>query len=195
MAGRSGAEIARLALLFAFLAALVGLSRPTPLWVAIGAPFVLVGVAVRLWAAGHLYKTQELITSGPYRFTRNPMYLGRFLLLTGVALMAWFKPLPVAGYDVPLNIVVLLVGYAIFFGYYMPRKERIEPDRLRKIHGRRYDAYNKAVPALFPTFSPYPDTGERWRKERLARNRETITAAVFVLLVVVFALRAYKIVP
>lgn len=194
MAGRSGAEIARLALLFAFLAALVGLSRPTPLSVAVGAPFVVLGEAIRLWAAGHLYKTQELITSGPYRFTRNPLYLGRFLLLTGVAIMAWFPPLPVGGFRIPMNVVVLAAGYAIFFGYYMPRKERIEPARLRGLHGARYDAYNKAVPALFPTFTPYPDNGERWKKERLARNRETLTAIVFVLLIVLFALRAKGIV-
>lgn len=190
MAGRSATEIVRLALLFAFLAVLVAFSRPEPWSVALGAPFVLAGGAIRLWAAGHLYKTQELITSGPYRYTRNPLYLGRLLLLTGVALMAWFPPLRVAGTAVPLNLVALAVGYAVFFGYYMPRKERIEPDRLRRIHGARYEAYFAAVPALFPTFTPYPDNGERWKRQRLQRNRETMTAVAMLGLVAVFALRA-----
>ena len=37
----------------------------------------------------------------------------------------------------------------VFFGYYMPRKERIEPARLEALHGEEYRKYNAAVPALF----------------------------------------------
>ncbi len=192
MAGRSVAEIGRLILLFAFLAALVWLSRPTPLSVLVGAPFVLVGEAVRLWAAGHLFKTQELITSGPYRYTRNPLYLGRFLLLTGVGLMAWFpQGVDVAGVRVPANVLVLAAGYLVFFGYYMPRKERIEPARLLALHGEPYRRYNAAIPALFPTLRPWPDDGRRWRRDRLARNRETLTAVAFVGVIAVFAIKAF----
>ncbi len=183
MAGRSGAEIARIVLLFAGLALLVGLSRPQPWTVLAGAPLVLAGEAIRLWAAGHLYKTEKLITSGPYRFTRNPLYLGRLLLFTGVALMAWFPR--------GMNVAVMVAGWLVFFAYYMPRKERIEPARLLRVHGESYRVYRDAVPALFPTPRAFPDNGERWRLERMRRNREEWTAAAFVLLVAVFALRAF----
>ena len=43
----------------------------------------LAGLAVRAWAAGVIKKDQELTTSGPYAFTRNPLYLGSLLLGSG----------------------------------------------------------------------------------------------------------------
>ncbi len=187
MTQRSGPEIARLAALFACLAALVSLSRPAPWSVLAGAPLVLLGEAVRVWSAGPLFKTQELITSGPYRWSRNPLYLGRLLIFTGVALMAWFTPL--------VNLGVLAAGWAIFFGYYMPRKERIEPARLLQVHGDAFRAYFAAVPALFPTRGPFPDNGVRWRADRFARNREALTAAALLLVIVVFILRAFRAIP
>ncbi|HNX19257.1 MAG TPA: methyltransferase [Acidobacteriota bacterium] len=189
MAGRSKAEIARLVGLFLFLAGLLVLSKPTLVAVVVGAPIALLGEAVRCWAAGHLHKTEKLITSGPYRFTRNPLYLGRLLLLTGFGIAAWM-PIRALGQDVPLNIMALFLGLLVFFGYYMPRKERIEPARLEALHGEEYRKYNAAVPALFPTFRPYADNGERWRGERFARNREGLTAVVIVLLVGFFLAKA-----
>jgi protein-S-isoprenylcysteine O-methyltransferase Ste14 len=119
----------------------------------------------RFWAAGHLRKTIELITSGPYRYTRNPLYLGRLLIFTGVCIMAL---LPYA-----INWIVLVLGYAIFFGYYLRRKERVEPARLRQTHGEPYERYFKAVPALFPTLKPYPEGASiGWSSDRMLRNRE-----------------------
>jgi protein-S-isoprenylcysteine O-methyltransferase Ste14 len=187
MAGRSAAEVARLVALFAFLGALAAFSRPAPWSVLAGAPLVILGELIRIWSAGHLYKTQELITSGPYRYTRNPLYLGRLLLLTGVGLMAFFHP--------AVNAAILLAGWAVFFGYYMPRKERIEPARLLSTHGAAYHRYFDAVPALLPTLRPYPDNGERWRMDRFRRNREGLTALGLFLLIVLFALRAFHALP
>ncbi len=67
------------------VAALVLLSEPTPGSVSAGFVFVVLGEILRCWAAGHLHKTVKLITSGPYRYTRNPLYLGRLLVFTGIA--------------------------------------------------------------------------------------------------------------
>ena len=128
----------------AFVVALVLLGKPRPAEVALGFAIAALGEAVRFWAAGHLLKTKELITSGPYRYTRNPLYLGRFLILTGLCVMC---RLPYYA-----NWILLFGGYAVFFFYYMPRKERVEPARLRAVHGEAYDRYFNAVPALFPTF-------------------------------------------
>jgi protein-S-isoprenylcysteine O-methyltransferase Ste14 len=164
---RYNKTLGRLRLLAVFVAAalLVTLARPTPWSVTIGFVFVACGEGVRLWAAGHLRKTVELVTSGPYRYTRNPLYLGRLLVFTGLCIMA---RLPFG-----LHWIVLLVGYAVFFGYYLPRKERVEPTRLRETHGEAYDRYFRAVPALFPTLRPYPDGASiGWSSERMLRNRE-----------------------
>jgi protein-S-isoprenylcysteine O-methyltransferase Ste14 len=187
MGGRSTAEILRLALLFTVLALLVALSHPARWSVIGGAPFVVAGELIRIWAAGHLFKTRELITSGPYRWTRNPLYLGRLLIFTGVGVMAWFSW--------PLNVIVLVAGWLVFFGYYLPRKERIEPARLLETHGEKFRSYFSAAPALFPTRRPYPDNGERWRWERFRCNREGLTALGLLAVVAILALRAWRVIP
>lgn len=155
----------RLVATFSLIAGLIVFARPTPLAVTIGFLVAMLGEAVRFWAAGHLLKTRELVTSGPYRYTRNPLYLGRLLILTGMCIMA---TLPYRA-----NLVVLALGYAVFFGYYLPRKERVEPARLRREHGEAFDRYFRAVPALFPTLRPYEDASTNgWSSDRMLRNRE-----------------------
>ena len=98
------------------VAALVVFSKPTPFSVSAGFAFVVLGEILRCWAAGHLHKTVKLITSGPYRYTRNPLYLGRLLIFTGITIMASFPYYA--------NWIVLVSGYLVFFGYYLPRKDR-----------------------------------------------------------------------
>jgi protein-S-isoprenylcysteine O-methyltransferase Ste14 len=140
-------------------------AQPTPLGVSAGFLFFAAGGALRLWASGHLVKTTVLVTAGPYRFTRNPMYLGRLLIFTGLCVMA---RLPYH-----LSWLALVAGWTLFFAYYLPRKERIEPARLRSAHGDAYERYRAAVPVLFPTTRPYPEgatTG--WSSDRMLRNRE-----------------------
>ena len=178
----------RIVAVMLLIVVLVLLARPTPLTVQIGFVFVALGEAVRFWAAGHLRKTVELITSGPYRYTRNPLYLGRLLIFTGIAVMA---RLPYA-----INWIVLGIGYLIFFGYYFRRKERVEPARLREWHGEAYERYFEAVPALFPSLKPYAGgSSSGWSSERMLRNREQwmvvglLAASLFLLW------RAYSLQP
>ena len=155
----------RLAALFAVLLVLIYYARPTVPSVAIGFVFVVLGETVRFWSSGLLLKTRELMTAGPYRYTRNPLYLGRFLILTGLIIMV----------NLPnyLSLIGLIFGWAWFIGVYMRRKERVEPARLREEHGEAYDRYFEAVPALFPTLSPYQDfTPASWSVERMMRKRE-----------------------
>ena len=156
----------RLLAMAVFIVALVALARPTVVSVVCGLVFVIAGESVRFWAAGHLFKTRELITSGPYRYTRNPLYLGRLLIFTGVAVMAL---LPYG-----LNWVILVLGWPFFFFVYLRRKERVEPARLLRFHGEAYQRYFEAVPALFPTARPFSGEGSQgeWKMERMLRNRE-----------------------
>ena len=155
----------RLIAFYASIALMIAYARPTTAGVALGFVFVAAGETLRFWAAGHLVKTTELITSGPYRFTRNPLYLGRLLILIGLCVMA---RLPYH-----LNWAALAVGLLLFFGYYLPRKERIEPARLQELHGDAYRRYRAAVPALLPTLQPYPEGASAgWSSDRLTRNRE-----------------------
>jgi len=176
----------RLAGLWLLVASLLWLAKPTPLGVTLGFLVAALGEAVRFWAAGHLLTTKELITSGPYRHTRNPLYLGRFLILTGLCIMA---QMPYGA-----NWIVLAAGYAIFFGYYMPRKERVEPARLEAEHGDAYVRYRRAVPALFPTLRPYQHgSTSGWSSERMLRNREHWMVIGILLISALLLWKAYEI--
>jgi len=62
------------------------LANPTPPSVAAGAAVACVGEALRLWAAGHLEKGREVTASGPYRFTRHPLYVGSSIMGVGLAI-------------------------------------------------------------------------------------------------------------
>ena len=152
----------RVASVYVLVGALVVLSRPSPGSVSAGFAIAAVGEAIRVWAAGHLRKTVRLVTSGPYRYSRNPLYLGRLLIFTGVATMAWLPGGATFG--------VLAAGWVVFFAYYLPRKERVEPARLRAVHGEA-------------------DAG--WSSERLLRNREHWMIVAVVLITLVLLARAY----
>src|SRR5262245_52859196 len=82
---RSTLQRWRVPLGFAAAIAFLVFSRPTWRSLAIGAPLATLGLVVRAWASGVLRKNQELTTSGPYAYTRNPLYAGSFLMLIGCA--------------------------------------------------------------------------------------------------------------
>src|SRR5262245_66439444 len=106
----------RLAFVYLFVGFLVWLSRPTPVLFAVGATLVVLGEAMRLWAAGHLLKSLELIDSGPYAYTQNPLYLGRLLILSGFCVMA--------SSPYGLNWIALVFGYIVLFWLLITRKLR-----------------------------------------------------------------------
>src|SRR5512136_25850 len=54
------------------------------LW--LGGAIAVTGVSLRLWAAGHIDKGRSLTQGGPYALTRNPLYLGSFLMALGILL-------------------------------------------------------------------------------------------------------------
>jgi protein-S-isoprenylcysteine O-methyltransferase Ste14 len=64
------------------------LARPTPRSLVLGAGMAAIGSAIRIWAAGHVEKSREVTSSGPYRLTRHPLYLGSTVLGLGVAVAA-----------------------------------------------------------------------------------------------------------
>jgi len=132
----------RLGIVYSLLALLIySARRPTVLSLAIGLAPILLGVALRVWACGHLVKNKRLTTTGPYAHVKNPLYVGTILISAGFCILAQ-----------PLLLPVVLLG---FYAYYMPRKRKIEGDRLRKIYGEAYERYEKAVPDLLPQLRPY----------------------------------------
>jgi protein-S-isoprenylcysteine O-methyltransferase Ste14 len=157
---------------YALAAAVLLLARPRIELYFPGAALCLLGEALRLWGCGHLQKNRRLATTGPYAHLRHPLYAGTVLIVLGLALAAgslWV----VAG--------VLPLALAITFLYYLPRKERIEADRLERRFGEAFREYRRAVPALLPRLRPWRAGGrDRWRFDRVRENRE-IASGVSVL--------------
>ena len=154
----------RLAALFLFVIALIAIARPSRgLWMA-GVGIAACGEAIRIWAAGHLKKSVRLAVSGPYAHTQNPLYLGRLLILTGLGVAAR------SPYG--LNLVALVIGYAIFFFYYIPRKLRVEGSRLERIHGEAFVRWRESVPILLPSLRAYPGGTDRFSFAQAVRNQE-----------------------
>ena len=146
-----------LGLLFAALFLL--LARPTVATLLIGLPFVLLGLATRAYAAGYLSKNKSLATTGPYAYTRNPLYLGSGLLAVGFAL---------AGANLLVGIPLVLMFLAI----YVPTI-RSEERYLRKKFAD-FDATPAPSRALSPV-SPPPDWAAR--RARSPRRATSTTAS------------------
>jgi protein-S-isoprenylcysteine O-methyltransferase Ste14 len=119
------------------------LSRPQPLTLAVGGAIALPGLALRAWGTGHLRKNDALATTGPFAYTRNPLYLGSFLMGVGFTIASgrWF-------------LGVLFA--ALFLGIYVPVM-RVESATLAKLFGESYQRYVQAVPLFSPRLSPYRD--------------------------------------
>src|SRR5262245_14343803 len=62
------------------------LSQPTMRSLAIGMSLAAIGEVIRIWAAGHLNKSREVTTSGPYRWVGHPLYVGSSVMGVGLAI-------------------------------------------------------------------------------------------------------------
>ncbi len=125
------------------------LARPTPASLLWGAAIAAIGAALRLWAAGHVEKSREVTSSGPYRFTRHPLYLGSTVMGVGVA---------VAAAQVWLGAAIVVYLLAT-----LTAAMRAEEAHLREKFGAAYDLYaSRQVPPSTRAFS----------LERAWRNRE-----------------------
>ena len=166
---------------YAAAAGVLLLARPYwPTYIA-GCGLALIGIFVRVWGCGHLRKNQDVVTSGPYAYVKNPLYVGTFLLAVGGLLAAGSMRMPALLLWAALGPLYVL----LWFGYYMPKKKRIEGERLRKHFGAAYDAYDRAVPAFVPSLSRYPQGSRaRWSWGTFRSNHELGLDALLVLLFV-----------
>ena len=131
----------RVPLGFVCAALFILFARPRPATLAAGAAVSLVGVLLRAWASGHIRKNDALAISGPYAYTRNPLYLGSFILGLGFTIGSgrWW-----------LGIVFA----ALFLGIYLPVM-RVESATLSQLFGASFQEYAAAVPLFLPRLTPY----------------------------------------
>ena len=148
------------------------LARPTWPSLAWGGAVAVLGLLVRAWAAGHLKKEKELAISGPYRYTRNPLYLGNFLIGPGVGLAAH------SGWVAGLRV--------IYFFLFYPTIIKRERDRLARLFPQSYPGYRALVPLFFPRLakrSAAENGAFRWDlyKQNKEYRAEAGTAALWLL--------------
>lgn len=107
----------------------------------IGLPLVVIGALLNIWSS-RLFKensTTEIPTErptsfvheGPFRFTRNPMYLGGVLVLLGAAFLS----------GTVMTFLSPLVFLAVMQVMFIPREE----ENMKKAFGKRYLDYTKRV--------------------------------------------------
>ena len=130
----------RVPLGFVFAAAYFWFARPT--WTSLGAGFAVetVGVIVRALASGHIRKNAALATTGPYAYTRNPLYLGSIIIAIGFIVAA-------------RNVWIGVAALAMFAFIYLPVITAEEKYLRSTFPG--YDRYAREVPRFLPRLTPY----------------------------------------
>jgi protein-S-isoprenylcysteine O-methyltransferase Ste14 len=166
----------RVPLGFLFAAFFLWLARPQWWSLGAGALVALAGVWLRAISSGHVRKNEELATSGPYAYTRNPLYLGSIVIALGFALAA-------LRWEIAVAIVVL------FAAIYLP-VIRGEEQFLGE-HFPAYADYCARVPRLLPRLRAAHQQPSRFSSELYYKHREY--NALLGALAVISALAAKRI--
>jgi protein-S-isoprenylcysteine O-methyltransferase Ste14 len=125
----------RVPLGFAFAALYLWLAHPTWRSIIAGTIIAVVGLIIRALASGHVRKNEQLTVTGPYAYTRNPLYLGSLIIAAGFTLAS-------------RSWIIAAVAATMLVLIYIP-VIRSEEEFLR---GRfaEFDDYCRNVPRLFP---------------------------------------------
>jgi protein-S-isoprenylcysteine O-methyltransferase Ste14 len=150
------------------------LSQPTPRSILLGAPVGVIGLWLRAYAAGYLHKQEVLTVTGPYAYTRNPLYLGSAILALAAAIASrsWVAAL------------ILILYFAIFYSVVMRREEK----ELSLRHGAAFAEYARAVPLFLPHLTAAKLSGTSagsFSFARYKRNHEWQAALGFLVLLAV----------
>jgi protein-S-isoprenylcysteine O-methyltransferase Ste14 len=144
-----------------FVAAVLSLllADVTPISLSAGLAVALCGLWIRAWACGFLLKEKELATSGPYRHTRNPLYIGNFIIGLGIVVCS--------------NSWWVFVIFFVYFLFFYPVLIHEEKRRMSNLFPDEYKEYSRKVPLIFPTLRPkYPRNLRRFSWRLYRHNKE-----------------------
>lgn len=153
-------------------------AQPDPTSIVIGAAVAFVGVLIRAYAAGYLHKQEVLTVTGPYAYTRNPLYFGSSILALGaaIAMRSW------------ISAILLLAYFAIVYWVVMKREEQ----ELRAKHREAFDQYAARVPLFFPkpsSDSPAGESAAHFSVAQYRKNHEQDAFFGFLLLILLLIIR------
>lgn len=120
-----------------FIVAILLFAMPDKNLLIYGASLVVIGQIIHFISAGYLVKKEELITAGPYSFTRNPFYFANLISDCGLCLMSG-------------NLYVTVVYLIIFYFIIIPKRIKKEEAFLLDRFGNAFTIYCKKVPQLIP---------------------------------------------
>jgi protein-S-isoprenylcysteine O-methyltransferase Ste14 len=147
----------RIPLGFVFAVIYFWLARPTWRSLALGLVAIVPGLLIRALASGHVRKNEALATSGPYAYTRNPLYLGSLFMGIGFAVAArsWW---------IGAGLVIM------FFVIYLP-VIRGEEKFLREKFAE-FEDYSRRVPRLLPRITPDAEGAGGFSLDLYLKHRE-----------------------
>lgn len=159
------------------------IAKPTIQTGALGVGMMIIGELIRLWAVAHAggaTRTREvgapyLVTSGPYAFIRNPLYLGNVIIYLGVAVFGGNG----LGWMIPLTFIYFTMQYYLIIS--------LEEETLTDLFGETYETYRSKVPKLFPVFGyvkPLETRQSDW-KEAFRSERSTFVSHLVVILLLI----------
>ena len=140
----SGEVLARALRSHSTLLQTLGLRTSTRAVFLVGAFVVTLGGLIRAWGGAYLraevvhdssVRTERLVADGPFRYSRNPLYLGLLIGVFG------------AGFLCSRTGWAVQTILALVFCYRLIRREEAE---LYLVQGERFVAYRRAVPRLLP---------------------------------------------
>lgn len=160
MAGLSWTKIARrirVPLGFAFTVLYLWLARPTTTSMLIGSALIIPGLAIRALASGHVQKNEQLTTSGPYAYTRNPLYLGSLILAVGFGITArnWW-----------IGVGLILMFLAIYLPVIHGEEAFLGE------HFTEFAYYARHVPRLLPRLTSFGDSHGTFSWDLYWKHRE-----------------------
>ena len=147
----------RVPLGFAFAAFYLWIAHPSWESIGLGTLVAIPGILLRALASGHVKKNEELTTTGPYAYTRNPLYLGSLIMAIGFALAA-------------RSVWVLILVVLMFLAIYLPviRGEEI----FLRTTFPTFEEYARNVPRLLPRVRAFSQTPGSFSRPLYWQHRE-----------------------
>lgn len=152
---------------FIGLVLVILISRPTLYSLLGGIGLCLLAIILRTWASGHIVKEKKLAISGPYQFTRNPLYLANFII--GVSVVVASNSLLILGF--------FIVYFLIFYSVALKR----EREKMKELFPGEYEKYKKRVPFFLPTLKNSSSSTKNkfsWRLYKKNKEYRALLGAV-----------------
>jgi protein-S-isoprenylcysteine O-methyltransferase Ste14 len=154
---------------FAFAAVYSWLANPSATSICAGFVVIIMGLAIRALASGHVRKNEQLTTSGPYGYIRHPLYLGSLIMAAGFSLAArsWW---------------IALMTILIFLIIYVP--VMLAEEEFLRQRFPQFESYANSVSRLWPRLKPFT-SGEgsfSWKLYCQHREYNALVGSIAMLL-------------